>query len=147
VTTVQQDPDLIAELIALRADVASLRAEQAQAREESLLYRGRRFWPIRVAVSMQTDPQVQYKIHIGAMWFWMATTVLVTVVFFGDSSLWARVAVFYLVLISQYACWATDFDGASSSLAAIHAREARARAEESAELAREEAAARRLRDL
>jgi hypothetical protein len=128
--------DAAAELRHLRAEIAALRADHARAREEHLMLRARHA-PLaralgKVFTSLEQNPRTQYTVHVWAMRTWMMLTAVTLVVFFTASRFWAAIAVLWLTMISYYANWATDFDGASSSLAALNAREARREAEAAA---------------
>lgn len=133
------DGDTQREILLMRAEVASWQADQ-MAVQEKMLARTQHSWLVRTLAKMikgvEEDPQVQYRVHLTAMWFWFAMTIIVVFVFIFAQGLWLDISILYIVLISHYANWATDFDGASSSLAALHAREARKKAEAAEQAAR-----------
>lgn len=78
----------------------------------------------RLCKRLEVDPTIQYKIHVWASRAWVVNMACAILVFFLLPSIWASASILYLVLVSLYANWATDFDGISSSLAAIHAMRA-----------------------
>jgi hypothetical protein len=138
------DPDTTAQLSLVRAEIAALRADQARLHERHHLAKGTAHIPgarlvAKVFSSLEKEPAVQYKVHVWAMRVWLTLTSATFFVFFFANGFWGKVATFWIVLISYYANWATDFDGASSSLAAIHARAARQEAEAAEKAARAEA--------
>ena len=159
-----QDPDLLAEVRLLRAEVDAftLRERQqhragaeerrrlldevaAAGKEVSTLRERidqlhaaalpRHLWLRVIVKDLETNPLAQYRVHLAAMWFWVFMTGVVTVVFFTESDLWARVSILYVILISHYANFATDYGAMSSAIAAISAREAGADAKVAAEQA------------
>ena len=76
-------------------------------------------WLKHVVSGLETDPHVQYKVHLRAVQVWLASMCVVTSVFFGAPGLWAKASVLYLVLISLYANLATDYGSMSASMAAF----------------------------
>jgi hypothetical protein len=64
------------------------------------------------------DPQMQYTWHKWAMRFWMSNAVIAIAVFVLAPAVWKQVSVLYLVLVSLYANWATDFGAMSAAEAA-----------------------------
>jgi len=76
-------------------------------------------WLKHIVRGLETDPHMQYKVHLRAVQVWLASMVAVALVFFLDRPLWISVSVFYLVLISLYANLATDYGSMSASMAAF----------------------------
>jgi hypothetical protein len=159
-----QDPDLLAEVRLLRAEVdAFTRREQhhqrisreerrkiltevAAAGEEVNGLRERieqlhaaavpRYLWMRVIVrDLETNPLAQYRVNLAVVWFWMIMTVVVTIVFFTAPELWVRISILYVILISHWANIATSYGALSAAIAAISAREAGGHAKTAAEQA------------
>lgn len=80
---------------------------------------GRHGWLKHIVSGLETDPHVQYKVHLHAVQFWLLSMCLVVGIFFGDQAFWLKVSVLYLVLISLYANLATDYGSMSASMAAF----------------------------
>ena len=79
----------------------------------------RRHGWVRVLIrDVEGNPQTQYKIHRFAMRFWLANAVVAVIVFTFAPGVWAEVSVLYLVLVSLYANWSTDFGAMSAAEAA-----------------------------
>lgn len=76
-------------------------------------------WLRHILRGLETDPHLQYKVHLRAVQFWFTNMMLVTLCFFGDQALWVKASVFYLVFISLYANLATDYGSMSASMAAF----------------------------
>lgn len=66
----------------------------------------------------ETDVKLQLKIHQIASYVWIVNFVLAVIVFFAFPGLWAHASVLYLVLVSLYANFATDYGAVSAALAA-----------------------------
>jgi hypothetical protein len=66
----------------------------------------------------ERDTELQFKIHKTASYFWIVNFVLALIVFFAFPGLWAHASVLYLVLVSLWANFATDYGAVSSALAA-----------------------------
>jgi hypothetical protein len=66
----------------------------------------------------ETDVKLQLKIHQVASYVWMVNFVLAIFVFFAFPGIWAHASVLYLVLVSLYANFATDYGAVSAALAA-----------------------------
>lgn len=64
------------------------------------------------------DPVTQYIWHKWAMRFWLVNAIVVVAVFIFAPAVWKQVSVLYLVLVSLYANWATDFGAMSAAEAA-----------------------------
>jgi len=76
-------------------------------------------WLRHFIKDLEYNPKTQYKVHLVAMWIWTASMLTVVLVFFLASHFWALVSVLYLVCISLYANWATDYGAMSAALAAM----------------------------
>ena len=59
-----------------------------------------------------------------ATYFWLANLAVVPFVFILAPGFWNRYSVFYILVASLYANFATDYDGVSSSEASGHAKDA-----------------------
>ena len=79
----------------------------------------RRHGWVRVFVrDFEGNPATQYSVHKWMMRFWLFNAVAAVGVFTFVPGVWARVSVLYLVLVSLYANWATDFGSMSAAEAA-----------------------------
>jgi hypothetical protein len=75
-------------------------------------------WVKHIVKDFEYNPVTQYKVHLVAMWVWTASMVTVVCLFTFANHFWQVVSVLYLVLISLYANWATDYGAMSAALAA-----------------------------
>jgi hypothetical protein len=75
-------------------------------------------WLKHVIKDFEYNPVTQYKVHLVAMWVWTASMITVVCLFTLANHFWQIVSVLYLVLISLYANWATDYGAMSAALAA-----------------------------
>jgi hypothetical protein len=78
----------------------------------------RHAWLAKFVKDLEYDPRVQYKVHLYAMWWWAINFVAVILVFAFANHAWQVISVLYLVLVSLYANWATDYGAMSAALAA-----------------------------
>jgi len=110
--------DLMAELTALRAEVAALHgAPEApvHARVRVRKVPGR----VRVAVTaLESDPMVQYRVHRWGAVYWLANFPVFVYLFFWQRSFWDTAGVFVILMYSLYANLATDYGAMSAALAA-----------------------------
>jgi hypothetical protein len=74
----------------------------------------------QIARRFNADPHFQYKLHLIATYVWLLNMLVAASVFVFAQGFWARFSVFYLVLISLYANFATDYGAVPASEAAIH---------------------------
>lgn len=91
----------------------------------SLIKAQRHAWLIRILTALakdkekfERDPHFQFKVHKIFTYVWLVNIVAASIVFFAFPGLWASASVFYLVLISLYSNFATDYGAVSASLAA-----------------------------
>jgi len=70
----------------------------------------------------EDDPKFQAKFHIVATYFWLVNMIVVPFVFVFAKGFWNNYSVFYILVASLYANFATDYDGVSSSEASGHAK-------------------------
>lgn len=104
------DDAVLTELRLLHAKVDhALRAQRLPARHA---------WLGKFVKDLEYDPKVQYKVHLYAMWWWTVNFIAVVLVFAFANHAWQTISVLYLVLVSLYANWATDYGAMSSALAA-----------------------------
>jgi cell division protein FtsW (lipid II flippase) len=68
---------------------------------------------------LEYDPKSQFEFHRKMSWFWIINLLAAIVVYFFANHLWQSISVFYLVLVSLYANFATDYGAMPSSHAAI----------------------------
>src|SRR6516165_956699 len=108
--------DLMAEIQALRAEVAELRATPpVKARVRVRKVPGR----VRVAVTaLESDPMVQYRVHRWGAMYWLANFPVFVYLFFWQRSFWDTAGVFVILMYSLYANLATDYGAMSAALAA-----------------------------
>lgn len=66
----------------------------------------------------ERDPKFQFKVHIIFSYIWILNMVAAISVFVFDQGLWNKASVLYLVIVSLYANFATDYGAASASIAA-----------------------------
>ena len=78
----------------------------------------RHSWVKHIVKDFEYNPVTQYKVHLVAMWVWTASMITVVCLFSFANHFWQIVSVLYLVLISLYANWATDYGAMSAALAA-----------------------------
>lgn len=81
----------------------------------------------------EEDAATQIRIHKWFIRFWLVNFIAATAVFFIAPEIWARLSVYYLVAISLYANFATDYDALSASQASLKSGEARDLAARTAE--------------
>lgn len=66
----------------------------------------------------QRDPEFQYRWHLVATYFWVVNFVVAIACFVFAQGFWQRISVLYLVLVSLYANFATDYGAVSAAEAA-----------------------------
>lgn len=79
----------------------------------------RHAWVKHVLHDFEYNPRTQYKVHLVAMWVWTFSMITVVCLFTFANHFWQVVSVLYLVVISLYANWATDYGAMSAALAAM----------------------------
>lgn len=80
----------------------------------------RHAWVKHILHDFEYNPKTQYKVHLTAMWVWTFSMITVVCLFTFANRFWQIVSVLYLVLISLYANWATDYGAMSAALAAMN---------------------------
>jgi hypothetical protein len=100
---------LLAEIRQLHAKLDRLQRTQVPLRHA---------WVKHILHDFEYDPKVQYKVHLVAMWVWTFSIITVVGLFTFANHFWQVVSVLYLVVISLYANWATDYGAMSAALAA-----------------------------
>lgn len=75
--------------------------------------------------NFQENPATQIRIHKFFIRFWVLNFLCATVVFFVLPGVWSQFSVYYLVAVSLYANFATDYDALSASQASLHGIESR----------------------
>lgn len=78
----------------------------------------RHAWLGKILKGLETDPVLQYKVHIWAVRVWLVTMLAVALVFTYAQGFWNHASVLFLVEISLYANLATDYGAASAAEAA-----------------------------
>lgn len=86
-------------------------------------YHIRKSWLSSLLNSFDTDPKVQYKIHLVMTYFWIVNMLIAIGVFTLANGFWQKASVFYLVIVSLYANFATDFGAIPGAEAAISAED------------------------
>jgi hypothetical protein len=66
----------------------------------------------------EEDADLQFKIHKIFAYIWLVNIVAALCVFFLAPGIWASASVLYLVIVSLYANFATDYGAVSAALAA-----------------------------
>lgn len=66
----------------------------------------------------ESNPAVQYRIHMTFTYVWLVNMLLAVAVFVFLPGIWQAVSVLYLVCISLYANFATDYGAVSAAIAA-----------------------------
>jgi aspartate/methionine/tyrosine aminotransferase len=116
---VTQPPDdrdeLLTEVRALRAEIADLRASQPSRARLRVRHKGR----MQVVVTaLETDPDVQYRVHRWGAIYWLINFPIFTYLFFFARGFWDTTGVFVILLYSLYANLATDYGAMSAAMAA-----------------------------
>lgn len=70
------------------------------------------------------DPEFQTQFHLTMSYIWLANMVLASIVFFFAPGLWSTASIFYLVIVSLYANFATDYGAVSAAEASDSAADA-----------------------
>lgn len=68
--------------------------------------------------NFESDPITQYKIHMFFTYAWLVNMVIAISVFMFAQPFWQRFSVLYLVVVSLYANFATDYGAVSAAEAA-----------------------------
>jgi hypothetical protein len=106
-------PDAAAELRKLRAEIAAMRVQHQQSAAV------RHGWLKHVVKGLETDPHVQYKVHLYGVVYWLANFPLICGLFFGFPALWLKLGIFITLIYSIYANFATDYGAMSAAMAAF----------------------------
>lgn len=80
-------------------------------------------WIKYLIKDFETNPAVQYRIHMTFTYVWLVNMLVVLLVFLYLPEVWIRLSVLYLLLVSLYANFATDYGAVSAAIAAGTARE------------------------
>jgi hypothetical protein len=116
--------ELVDEIQLLRGQVASLQAVQPATRG---------IWVRRVAAPgaagrlgrrLARDPELQYRIHLIAVLFWLAWFPIATWLFFAHRSFWEDVGIYLTLMFSLWANLTTDWSAMTATRAAKFAEEA-----------------------
>lgn len=75
-------------------------------------------WVRHLLKDFETNPKTQYKVHIFFTYFWLANIALSLFVFIFAQGFWQRASGLYLVIVSLYANFATDYGAVSAAEAA-----------------------------
>ena len=75
-------------------------------------------WLKYVIKDFETNPALQYRIHMTFTYLWLANMLVALSVFLFAQGLWQKASVLYLVLVSLYDNFATDYGAVSAAIAA-----------------------------
>jgi hypothetical protein len=81
----------------------------------------RQSWLSTLLRRFNTDPRLQYRIHLVMTYVWVVNMIIAVLVYSFAPHVWATASILYLVLISLYANFATDYGAVPGSEAAISA--------------------------
>jgi hypothetical protein len=107
-------PDAAAELRLLRAEVRALRAHVTSLRGP--VPHG---WLKHVVKDLETNPRVQYKVHLYGAAYWLVNIPAVILLYLFAPGLWLKLGIFITLLYSIYANFATDYGGMSAAMASF----------------------------
>jgi hypothetical protein len=112
--------DLTAEIVLLRQEVVALRAESGRRRHT---LRATRTTGVRgrtkvVITALESDPDVQYRVHRWGAIYWLINFPIFAYLFFFARGFWDTTGVFVILIYSLYANLATDYGAMSAALAA-----------------------------
>ena len=114
---------LTAEVRQLRAQVASLQAAQPATRGLWV----RRATPGavgRLGTRLARDPELQYRVHLVAVLFWLAWFPLATWLFAFHRDFWDAVGIYLTLMFSLWANLTTDWSAMTATRAAKWAEQA-----------------------
>lgn len=115
--------ELLVEIEALRAQVASLQAAQPATRG---------VWVRNVApgalrglgARLARDPDLQYNVHRAAVLFWLAWFPVATYLFVFHRDFWDAVGIYLTLMFSLWANLTTDWAAMTATRAAMYAEQA-----------------------
>ena len=115
--------ELLVEIEALRAQVASLQAAQPATRG---------VWVRNVApgalrglgARLARDPDLQYNVHRAAVLFWLAWFPVATYLFVFHRDFWDAVGIYLTLMFSLWANLSTDWAAMTATRAAMYAEQA-----------------------
>jgi hypothetical protein len=88
----------------------------------------RHAWLVALIKAFKTDfeesAETQAKIHRAFTYIWLVNIIAVTVLFFALPGFWAQFSLYYLVMVSLYANFSTDYGALSAAQASGKASEA-----------------------
>lgn len=109
------DDPVAAELRALRAEVAGLRAALRRADVPP----ARRYIWLKLFIhDLETNPHKQFTVHKWGAFYWLINFPLVTLLFFAAPMVWLRWGLYVTLIYSIYANLATDYGSMSAAMAA-----------------------------
>jgi len=76
---------------------------------------------------LEYDPKSQFEFHRKMSFFWIINAALVSIVYFAFGGIWGRFSIIYLVYVSLYANFSTDYGALPSSHAAVRGDEIQAK--------------------
>lgn len=82
-------------------------------------------WLVKLIVKFlkdaEDDAKTQIMVHKIMMRFWIVNFVVASLVFFLFPEIWATASIYYVVAISLYANFSTDYGAVSASQASLRA--------------------------
>jgi hypothetical protein len=66
---------------------------------------------------LEEDARTQARFHLSMAWFWLINVPIVTYLFVYQEHIWTKYGVFYILIASLYANFATDFGALSAAQA------------------------------
>ena len=82
-------------------------------------------WVGRWIKGFDSNPRLQYRIHLTFTYIWLVNMVAALAVFVFAPAFWSRFSVLYLVVVSLYANFATDYGAVPAAEAAIQTSDKR----------------------
>lgn len=75
----------------------------------------------KIIKEFEDDAKTQAKFHLSMAWFWLANFPIVVYIFVYQPAFWNKYGVFYVLIASLYANFATDFGALSGAQASMKA--------------------------
>jgi hypothetical protein len=107
-----QDELVISELKKLRSEIAAIRAHAVPVGM-------RHGWLRHVVKGLETDPHVQYKVHLYGAIYWLINFPIITALYVFEPKLWLALGIFITLIYSIYANFATDYGSMSAAMASF----------------------------
>lgn len=80
----------------------------------------RLFWALarKIIRNFESNPRVQYRVHLIATYYWLLNFPIVAYLFFFQAPVWIKLGLLLNTFYSLYANFATDYGAVSAALAA-----------------------------